>query len=142
MNRIKKIGRVMVMIISLIAVPVMLVLMLSPARVYGVYNGHFYETGYWWQVMVFLGACNCICSRITRRRRNSVEITKTIALLSIIVVIAVVMTQSIWGVVKLLDMVGGGDAVGAFLIWIPPFIAMLICCGYYALGRFVAERIN
>ena len=140
MNRFKRIGIIAVMIMSLIAVPVMLILMVSPARVYGLYEGHVYEAGYWWQTVVFLGALNCICSRITRRRRDSVEITRTISLLSIIVVIAVVLTKSSWGVVKLLDSVGGGDATGVFLIWILPFVALLICCGYYTLGRFVAEK--
>ena len=140
MNRIKKIGKVIVMISSLIAIPLMLILIMSPSRVYGIYEGHTYEMNYWWQVTVLLGAFNCICSRITRKRRDSVAVTRTIALLSMVVVLIVVMTQSIWGMVKLLDWIGGGSAIGVFLIWVPPFVLILICCGYYALGRFVAEK--
>ena len=140
MNRIKKIGRVAVMIMSLIAVPVMLALMMSSSRAYGLYDGHAYEVDYWWQVIVLLGACNCICSRATRKRRDSDEISKNAALISIIVVTIVVMLKSSWGLVKILDTVGGGNAGGVFLIWIPPFLAMLLCYFYYAIGRFVADK--
>lgn len=139
MNRIKKIGVIIVMIASLIAIPFMIALILSPTRTYGSIEGHYYEMGYWWQFAILLGACNCICSRVTRKRRDSVDISKNAALLSIIAVIVIVLAKSSWGIVKLLDTIGGGNANGVFLIWLPPLIAVLICYGYYRLGRFVAE---
>lgn len=141
MNSIKKAIKVEVMVLSLVVVPVMIAMILSPNRSYGFCEGHFYELN-WWQTIILLAACNCIFCRITRRNKDAIMLSKMAAMISIIIVIIVALTQSSWGMVKLLDAIGGGNANGIFLLWLPPLMAMILCYGYFALGRFVAEPIR
>ena len=142
MNRIKKVIKVEVMILSLVSIPVMVAMILSPNRSYGFCEGHFYELNYWWQTMILLAACDCVFCRVTRKRRDSILLSKMAAMISIIIVIVVALAQSSWGMVKLLDTIGGGNANGVFLLWLSPLMAMLLCYGYFTLGRFVAEPIR
>lgn len=142
MNSIKKVIKVVVMILSLVVVPVMIAMILSPNRSFGLYEGHFYELNYWWQTIILLAACNCIFCRITRRNKDAIMLSKMVAMISIIIVIIVALTQSSWGMVKLLDAIGGGNANGIFLLWLPPLMAMILCYGYFAFGRLVAEPIR
>ena len=86
MNSIKKAIKVEVMVLSLVVVPVMIAMILSPNRSYGFCEGHFYELN-WWQTIILLAACNCIFCRITRRNKDAIMLSKMAAMISIIIVI-------------------------------------------------------
>lgn len=127
---VKRMMKVVVMLMSLVGIPVMIVLLAMPNRTYGSYMGHIYELNYWWQTLILVVAIACIICRLRRRSQHINAIIRMIALASVMTVVAVVIKQSWWGVVRLCDgLTGSGNGVFVFLMS-PIFLFLLWCvCG-------------
>ena len=134
--------KMMIMVLSLVSVSVLMKMVLSPNRVYGVYEGHFYDMNLWWQMLAIMLVVTCAVSYFTRRSRYAYLISLSLAVILTTVFCVVVCRWSGWGVVRLLDQIGGGNANGVFLVWMVPVVAMMMAATCFALSRFIGSVGN
>ena len=135
---VKKAVKVMLLMASWICVPVMVVLIAS-TRDFKFYEGHLYEMNYWWQVLVLTLAITCIICRVLKKNPYLNMTSVIAAVISMTLFVGVVLAESRWGIMKILDSIAGGVGKGSILFWIFPLIVAATGYIYVRIGRFVAS---